>query len=75
MKKFPHIASEIHRGEKQSAASDVFSFGFLVLRLFIEAKLEITPVLLKEMAKECQSSNPGKCPKLVDRFPILTKLS
>ena len=51
MKQFPHSASEIHRGEKQSPTSDVFSFGFLVLRLFKEAKLEILPVLLKEMAK------------------------
>ena len=34
MKKFPHIAPEIHRGERQSIASDVFSFGYLVTRLF-----------------------------------------
>ena len=34
MKKFPHIAPEIHRGERQSIASDVFSFGYLVTRSF-----------------------------------------
>ena len=34
MNKFPHIAPEIHRGERQSIASDVFSFGYLVTRLF-----------------------------------------
>ena len=30
MNKFPHIAQEIHRSERQSIASDVFSFGYLV---------------------------------------------
>lgn len=74
MKKFPHIAPEIHRGEKHSVVSDVFSFGFLVLRLFKEAKLEIPPAL-KEIAKKCQSSNPGKRPKLADLCTVLTKLS
>ena len=74
LKKFPHIAPEIHRDEKQSVASDVFSFGFLVLRLFKEAKLEIPPAL-KEMAKKCQSSNPGKRPKLTELLTILTKMS
>ena len=45
MNKFPHIAPEIHRGERHSIASDVFSFGYLVTRLFKGAKLEIPPVL------------------------------
>ena len=58
MKKFPHIAPEIHGGERQSIASDAFSFGYLVTRLFEDAKLEIPPVL-KEVAKKCQSSIPG----------------
>ena len=44
MKKFPHIAPEI--------------LGYLVTRLFEDAKLEIPPVL-KEVAKKCQSSIPG----------------
>ena len=39
MNKFPHITQEIHRGEGQSIASDVFSFGYLVTRLFKDAKL------------------------------------
>ena len=34
MEKFSHIAPEIHRDERQSIASDVFSFGYLVTRLF-----------------------------------------
>ena len=72
MNKFPLIAPEIHRGERQSIASDVFSFGYLVTRLFKDAKLEIPPVLM-EVAKKCQRSIPGKRPKLVDFFTILTK--
>ena len=74
MNKFPHIAPEKHRGERQSVASDVFSFGYLVTRLFKDAKLEI-PLVLKEVAKKCQRSIRGKSPKLVDFFTILTKLS
>ena len=61
MNKFPHIAPEIHRGERQSIASDVFSFGYLVNPLFKDAKLEIPPVLM-EVAKKCQRSIPGKRP-------------
>ena len=68
MNKFPHIALGMQRG----VASDVFSFGYLVTRLFKDAKLEIPPVL-KEVAKKCQRSIPGKRPKLVDFFTILTK--
>ena len=74
MNRFPHIAPEIHRGETQSIASDVFSFGYLVTRSFKDAKLEISPVL-REVAKKCQRSIPEKRPKLVDFFTILTKLS
>ena len=33
MNKFPHMAPKIHRGERQSIASDVFSFGYLVTHL------------------------------------------
>lgn len=49
MRKYPHIAPEIHRGAKQSTSSDVFSFGVLIVRLFKEAKSEI-PQVLKEIA-------------------------
>ena len=63
MNKFPHIALEMERG----VASDVFSFGYLVTRLFKDAKLGIPPVL-KEVAKKYQRSIPGKRPKLVDLF-------
>ena len=51
MNKFPHIALEMQRG----VASDVFSFGYLVTRLFKDAKVE-TPPVLKEVAKKCQRS-------------------
>ena len=72
MNKFPHIAPEIH--ERETIASDVFSFGYLVTRSFKDAKLEIPPVL-REVAKKWQRSIPEKRPKLVDFFTILTKLS
>ena len=58
---------KIYLGEKQSIACEVFPLGFLVLRLFKEAKLE--------MVKKCQSSNPRQRPKLSDLFIVLTKLS
>ena len=57
----PHSTG--NRGERQSIASDVFPFGYLVTRLFKDAKLESPPVL-KEVAKKCQRSIPGKRPKL-----------
>ena len=63
MNKFPHIALEMERG----VASDVFSFGYLVTRLFKDAKLGIPPVL-KEVVKKYQRSIPGKRPKLIDLF-------
>ena len=55
MNKFPHIAPEIHRGERQSIANDVFSFDYLVTRLFKDAKVE-TPPVLKDVANKCQRS-------------------
>ena len=58
--------------ERHSISSEVFSFGYLVTRLFKDAKLEI-PLVLKELAKKCQRAIPGKRPKLVDFFTILTK--
>ena len=70
MNKFPHIALEMQRG----VASDVFSFGYLVTGLFRDAKLGIPPVL-KEVAKKYQRSIPGKRPKLVDLFTILTNFT
>ena len=45
-------------------AGDVFSFGYLVTRLFKDAKLEIPPVL-REVAKKCQRSIPEKRPKMM----------
>lgn len=74
MRKYPHIAPEIHRGAKQSTSSDVFSFGVLIVRLFKEAKSEI-PQVLKEIAQRCQSSNPRKRPSLAELFETLSKLS
>lgn len=74
IRKYPHIAPEIHRGAKQSTSSDVFSFGVLIARFFEEAKSEILQVL-KEIAQRCQSSNPRKRPRLAELLETLSKLS
>ena len=63
-KRYPHIAPELHRGERQSTASDVFSFGALINRVLIDSKFDIPA--LKSAAKKCLSSSPGKRPELRD---------
>ena len=64
--KYPHIAPEIHRGEKQSTASDVYSFGVLTLKVLKVGHFD-NPAL-KNTAKRCLSSIPGKRPKLEEIF-------
>lgn len=63
-KKYPHIAPEILRGDRQSTASDVYSFGMLAVKVLKDGKFD-NPAL-KSVAKRCLSSNPGKRPKLED---------
>ena len=64
--KYPHIAPEIHRGERQSTASDVYSFGVLTLKVLKDGQFD-NPAL-KSTAKRCLSSIPGKRPKLEEIF-------
>lgn len=67
-KKYPHIAPEIHRGERQSTASDVYSFGVLTLRVLKDGKFDNPD--LKNTAKRSLSSIPGKRPKLEEIFEV-----
>lgn len=69
-KKYPHIAPEIHRGDRQSTASDVYSFGVLALKVLQDGKF-VNPAL-KSTAKRCLSSNPGKRPKLEEILESIT---
>ena len=64
--KYPHIAPEIHWGERQSTASDVYSFGVLTLKVLKDGKFD-NPAL-KSTAKRCVSSIPGKRLKLEEIF-------
>lgn len=57
-KRYPHIAPELHRGDRQSTASDVYSFGALVHRVLKDGKFNVPA--LKSVAKNCLSTNPGK---------------
>ena len=61
-KNFPHVAPEIHRGERPSVASDVFSFGALVLRALKDGGFKIP--LLKEVANSCMEATSSKRPEL-----------
>ena len=60
--RYLHIAPEIHRGEKQTTSSDIYSFGAMVARALKDGKFEIPA--LKQASRECLSSNPAKRPKL-----------
>ena len=60
--RYPHIAPEIHRGEKQTTSSDVYSFGAMIARVLKDGKFEIPT--LKQASRKCLSSNPRKRPSL-----------
>ena len=62
--RYPHIAPELHRGERQSIASDVYSFGALINRVLKDGKFDVPA--LKSAAKSCLSASPGKRPELKD---------
>ena len=63
-KRYPHIAPELHRGDRQFTASDVYSFGALVHRVLKDGKFNVPA--LKRVAKNCLSTYPGKRPELKD---------
>jgi len=62
--RYPHIAPGIHRGERQSTASDVnvYSFGAMVKRLLKDEKFYIPA--LKEVERRCLTNNQANRPKL-----------
>ena len=61
---YPHIAPELHRGERQTTSSDVYSFGALISRALKVGKFDIPA--LKNIAKKCLATNPKKRPKLAE---------
>ncbi|KAJ7373365.1 hypothetical protein OS493_012957 [Desmophyllum pertusum] len=69
-KRYPRIAPELHRGERQSTASDMYSFGALINRVLEKGKFEMHA--LQKIAKACLSTNPGKRPGLDE---VLRKLT
>lgn len=61
-KRYPHIAPELHRGDRQSRASDVYSFGALIHRVLNDGKFDVPT--LKSVAKKCLSVSARKRPEL-----------
>ena len=72
-RRYPHIAPELHRGERQTTSSDVYSFGVLVSRVLRDGKFHIPA--LKRIAKNCVTTNPGKRPKLDEVLREITNIA
>jgi hypothetical protein len=68
LKRYPHIAPEIHRGERQTTSSDIFSFGYLVSFIKNKAKLNAFCIIVKK----CTSSVPSKRPSLREISEMLS---
>ena len=62
LKHYPHIAPELHRGDRQSRASDVYSFGALIHRVLKDGKLDVPT--LNSVVKKCLSVSARKRPEL-----------
>ena len=61
-KHYPRDASELHRGERPSIASNIFSFGALILKVLEDRGFQIFSV--KDIAERCMSTTPAKRPEL-----------
>jgi len=61
-KRYPHVAPELHRGERPSVASDIFSFGALISKVLEDGEFQIPSV--KNIAERCISTTPAKRPEL-----------
>ena len=72
-RRYPHIAPELHRGERQTTSSDVYSFGVLVSRVLKDGKFHIPA--LKKIVKNCLITNPGKRPKLDEVLREITNIA
>jgi serine/threonine protein kinase len=68
LKRYPHIAPEIHRGERQTTSSDIFSFGYLVSFIKNKAKFNAFSMIVKK----CTSSVPSKRPSLLEISEMLS---
>ena len=63
-KHYLHIAPKLHRRDRQSTASDVYSFGALILQVLKDGKFNVPA--LKSTAKKNLSASPGKRQELKD---------
>ena len=70
-KRYPHIAPELHRGDRQSKESDVYSFGALISRVLKDGTFNIPA--LKRVAKRSLSVTPGKRPELKDVLKVMAQ--
>ena len=52
-KRYPHIAPKLHRGDRQSTASDVYSFGALILRVLKDGKFDVR---LRSVSQQVQEN-------------------
>ena len=55
-KPYSHIAPELHGGDRQSKASDVYSFGAKAQHVLKDGNCT-------RVVKKCLSLTPGKCPQ------------
>lgn len=72
IQRFPHIAPEVHRGERQSTSSDVYSFGHMLA--CFQKKGELNNSILCSIAHKCTSSNRTKRPSLQEVDAVLSNL-
>ena len=61
-KRYPHIAPELHRGDRQSRARDEYSFRALIHRVLKDGKFDVPA--FKSVAKKCLSVSARKRPEL-----------
>ena len=57
-------SKRLHHGDRQSTASDVYSFGALIHRVLNDGKFDVPA--FKSTAKKCLTASPGKRPELKD---------
>jgi len=69
IQQYPHIAPEIHRGERQTTASDTYSFGVLIKHVLKAGKFTLRT--LEDIAGRCMSSAPAKRPTLEEVHALL----
>ena len=61
---FRAASKRLHRGDRHSTASYVYSFGALIHRVLKDGKFDVPA--LKSTAKKCLTASPEKRPELKD---------